>query len=494
MLNTVREDRWTILAITTFGIFLTSLDSTIVVIALPAIMRGLSSTFVTSLWTLTGYMLVSTVMLLPAARLSDFLGRKTVFLGGFVVFAGASALCGVAPSAGFLIAARLLQGTGGAVLASVGPPIITEVFPPGELGRALGLNSAAWVVGTLLGPVAGGLLVASIGWRAVFYVAVPFALAAIFFGIRLLPGDSARAAALGPQWTWAHFDVPGTLWLTTSLSALLLALTEGLSWGWTSPVMLGLYIGALVTFVLFVRQEQQAREPLFDLKLFSSPRFSTAQVVLLLGAIGIGSITYLMTYYLQGGLRLDPVMTGLLLIPLAAPQLVTSPLGGFLADRFGPDWLIVAGLALVTLAEAFLGRLPNILSLPFVIVTLGIIGVANGAWFPPLIKVVMGGVPKNRLGAASGMFFTVRNTAYALSLTLALVFAELGLSPSLSRTLFMASAMPNTQGLSLALMAAVRGAFMWFAALSALAVLGSLWLHRMGAVSGLSDEPAQDAS
>lgn len=488
--NTVRHDRWTILAITTFGIFLTSLDSTIVVIALPAIMRGLSSTFVTSLWTLTGYMLVSTVMLLPAARLSDFIGRKKVFLGGFVVFAGASALCGVAPNVGVLIAARLLQGTGGAVLASVGPPIITEVFPPGELGRALGLNSAAWVVGTLLGPVAGGLLVASIGWRAVFYVAVPFALVAILLGTRLLPDDTALSTR---RWSWAHFDVPGTVSATLSLSALLLALTEGLTWGWTSPVMLGLYALSIAAFVLFVRQEQRTLEPLFDLKLFSSRRFSTAQVVLLLGAIGIGSITYLMTYYLQGGLRLDPVMTGLLLIPLAAPQLVTSPLGGFLADRWGPDWLIVAGLGLVTVAEAFLGRLPNTLSLPFVVVALAVIGVANGAWFPPLIKVVMGGVPKNRLGAASGMFFTVRNTAYALSLTLALVFAELGLSPSLSRTLFMASAMPKTVGLSLALIAAVRGAFTWFAILSAMAVAGSLWLHRVAAPSPLGEEPARDA-
>lgn len=389
-------------------------------------------------------------------------------------FAAASVLCGLAPSAGWLIGFRLIQGVGGAILASVGPAIITEVFPAHELGRALGLNSAAWVVGNLLGPVFGGLIVVFAGWPAVFFVVVPFAVVASALGYRYFPRTTPRRT--GQAWEWSHFDLPGMLLITVALTCLLLALAQGVAWGWLSWPMGTLYGLTALSLIAFIYQESRATHPLFDLALFRVTRFTLAQLALFFGAVGIGAIAYLMTDYLQGGLALTPVLTGLLLIPLAAPQLVTSPLGGLLSDRTRhPEAWIVLGFVLITGAELFLANLPFVGSTLFVVLVLGTIGAANGAWFPPLLRVVMSSAPRHSLGAASGMFFTVRNTAYALSLTLALVFAELGLSPS-AQSLFTQSQLPKTPALKLTLISSVRGAFLGFALITALAVLTSIAL------------------
>ena len=447
--------KWSVLGVTTFGAFIANADATIVVVALPAIMTGLQSNIATMLWTLTGYMLVSTVLLLPLGRLSDLVGRKRLFLWGFVLFALGSALCGATPSGPDLIVFRCLQGLGGAALSALGTPIITEAFPASELGLALGINSLAWVLGSLVGPVAGGILVATLGWRSIFYVTVPFSVGAAALGWFVLPHAQKRAAKLEMDW-------PGLGLFTVALTLLLVIFTEGLAWGWLSSRILALALVVVVSTALFIRRELTTQEPLFDLRLFGIKAFGAAQTIVTFASIGFFATTFLLTFYLQGGLAQSPLATGLLLIPLSAPQLLSSPMGGRLADRIGAAWPIWGGVAGLGIGALWLSRLPDRLSLWAIALPLALMAVANGFYWPPLSSLVMKVSPRERLGMASGLFYTFLNIGFSLSLTLALVFAETSLPPAEAVGVFLGLHTGTSAVMADALIHAVRMAFRWF--------------------------------
>jgi EmrB/QacA subfamily drug resistance transporter len=459
--------KWVVLAVTTFGAFVANLDATIVVVALPTMLTGLGTSIVALLWSLTGYMLVSTVLLLPIGRLSDLVGRRRLFLAGFVLFALGSALCGAAPSGGALIAFRCLQGVGGALVAALGTPIITEAFPPAELGMALGLNSLAWVLGAVVGPVVGGVLVTALGWRSVFYVVVPFALGAAAVGSRVLPPSRPRAAR-------ASLDLPGVAAFTVALTLVLLVVSESAAWGWLSPRSLALEAVAAAAAAFFLGWELAVPDPLFDLRLFRAPAFAASQVVATLTSVGYFGITFLLTFYLQGGLGLTPLATGFLMIAMAAPQLVTSPLGGRLSDRVGSGGPMLAGILGVGTGVLLLGQLPFALSVPAVVLPLALVAVANGFYWPPLASFVMKAAPAGRLGAASGLFFTFRNIGFSLSLALALALAAGSLPPDLAMRIFIGVRHAATPAEAHALIASVRAAFRWFALAFALAFVAGL--------------------
>lgn len=458
------SSKWMILAVTTFGAFVANLDATIVVVALPTMLRGLDTNIITLLWTLTAYMLVSTVLLLPIGRLSDLVGRRRLFLLGFVLFALGSALCGAAPDGALLIAFRCLQGLGGALISALGTPIITEAFAPEELGTAMGLNSLAWVMGAVVGPVVGGVLVATLGWRSVFYVVVPFALGAAAVGARVLP-DRAGAGR------GRSMDLPGVGAFALSLTVLLVVVSESAAWGIASPRSLALLALVAAGAAFFVLWELRARAPLFDLRLFRSPTFAASQAVVAATSIGYFGITFLLTFYLQGGLGLSALATGFVMIALAAPQLVTSPLGGRLSDRIGSGVPMLVGIAGVGLGILLLGGLPSTLVVWAIVGPLALIAAANGFYWPPLVSYVMKAAPAGRLGSASGLFFTFRNIGFSLSLTLALALAASSLPPGVAARIFVGLDHTRAPALDRALIASVHSAFHWFAASFGLALL-----------------------
>ncbi len=483
-------NKWMILAVTTFGAFVANVDATIVVVALPTMLRGLHTNIVTLLWTLTAYMLVSTVLLLPIGRLSDLVGRRRLFLAGFVLFAVGSALCGAAPSGGALIAFRCVQGVGGALVSALGTPIITEAFAPSELGTAMGLNSLAWVMGAVVGPVVGGVLVATLGWRSVFYVVVPFALVAAAVGSRVLPHGR-------PAGQTRSMDLPGVAAFTVALTLLLLVVSESAAWGIASVRSLGLLTLVAASAVFFVSWELRAREPLFDLRLFARPVFAASQLVVAATSIGYFGITFLLTFYLQGGLGLTALATGFLMIAMAAPQAVTSPLGGRLSDRVGSPVPMVVGIIGVGTGILLLGNLPTTLVVWAIVLPLALIAAAMGFFWPPLVSLVMKAAPPSRLGAASGLFFTFRNIGVSLSLTLALALAASSLPPGLAMQIFVGVEHHPTAALDHALIVAVRGAFHWFAAALALALLCMvpiLLARRQGRGEGSVDVASEGAA
>jgi len=425
-------NRWTILAVVTLVAFVTNLDATIVIIGLPRIVASLHTSITVGLWTVTAYIITSTVFLLPAGRWSDSSGRRACFVFGLCLFTAGTLACGLSASGAQLIAFRLAQGVGGAFGVATGTPVLVDVFPPKELGRALGTNATAWVVGSIVGPVAGGAIVSGLGWRWIFFVTVPFGVIGAALGWKVIPDPAAKDPRVRTDWL-------GIATFTTALVGLLMALSEGLAWGWTSWRILVLF-GAVVLFgVLFFVLETHIDEPLFDLAVVRNTHYRIGAAVALFYGTGFFATTFLLAFYLQGALRLGPLDAGLLLIPLSAPQVVLAPLGGHIADRYGSAPPMLFGLVLLIGAAVWLAQLGPKLNIVAVVMPLLLMSIANGFTWPPLIKAVMSSAPAGKSGAASGIFYTVRNFASSLSFTLALVVAELTLPPALAVKIYLGS-------------------------------------------------------
>lgn len=417
MMKFKQSGKWSILFVVTLVSFITNLDATIVVNGLPPLMEDLHLSIGTGMWTITSFYITSTVFLLPSGRWSDMFGTKRIFLWGFALFTMATAFCGMSDSGAVLIAARLLQGTGAAMAMAASTPILIRTFPPNELGVALGINNIAWVTGSLIGPVAGGLLIGEFGWRSMFYSVVPIGIVGLVAGILILKNDKSSEKT--------KTDWLGVLTYGTGLTALLIALSEAQTWGWVSERTFGLFAAALFLWIAFIFIEKKAKHPLFHLGLFAYREYSIGLGITMSYCIGYFAVTILLTLYLQGALHLSPLKSGLLLIPLSVPQLFTAPFGGRLADRVGPARMILLGSFLIGLALLMLGQLGPKLSIIAVIVPLLIISAATGLSWPSLAKAVLSAAPQEQAGSASGMFWTVYNMCRAISQALALAVVQL---------------------------------------------------------------------
>ena len=420
--------KWSILAVVTLVSFITNLDSTIVIIGLAKLMEGLHLTVVAGLWTITAYVIASTVFLLPAGRWADMVGTKKIFLGGFLIFTLATALCGMAGSGFTMILFRTIQGMGAALALATATPIIMKTFPKEQLGLAIGINSTSWVIGAIVGPVAGGALISTLGWRSIFFVTVPFTIIGLIAAWFILE-DEQISQKSATDWI-------GTFSFGLGLTSLMIALSEGQSWGWKSMPILGLCLITVGLWIVFGYTELRVKDPLFDFRLLSHRYYATGLGMTLSYCIGFFGITFLLTIYLQGALHLTPLASGLLLIPLSAPQLVMGPFGGKLADHFGPLRLLFLGTIILAGGIFFLGNLGVKLSVAAVVIPLFVISIANSLGWPSLAKAVLAAAPRERVGAASGMFYTVYNVGRAFSQVLALMVIEFYVSPeAVSRAL-----------------------------------------------------------
>lgn len=420
--------KWAILAVITLVSFITNVDATIVVIGLPRLIEDLHLTLISGMWTITAYLITSTVFLLPAGKWADMFGTKRIFISGLAVFTLATILCGLAHSGTELVIFRFVQGAGAALALATATPIMISTFPKEQLGLAIGINSTSWVVGSIVGPVVGGALIATFGWPSIFYVCVPFSLAGIVGGWLLIKETAGNGQS---KTDWA-----GLVTFGTGLIALLVALSEGQDWGWSSKQILCLFAVTVLMWTTFIFIELRARLPLFNLKLFMQPHYTIGLGITLCYCIGYFAITTLLTFYLQVAQQLSPLETGLLLIPLSAPQLLLGPFGGILTDRFGPLRILLCGVLVIVLALLMLSQLGLHFSVTEVVVPLLLISIANGLTWPSLAKTVLASAPKEQAGSASGMFYTIYNIGRVVSQTLALIIVEKSTSPTSASPLF----------------------------------------------------------
>jgi MFS family permease len=424
--------KWVTLTNTTLGVLMATINSSIVIISLPAIFRGIGlnplepANVSYLLWMIMGYLLVSAVLVVTLGRLGDMYGRVKVYNLGFVVFTVASIALSVDPfhagtGAMWIILWRVVQGVGGAMLFANSTAILTDAFPANQRGTALGINQVVAIAGSFLGLIIGGVL-SEWDWRAVFWVSVPIGILGTIWSYRSLHELSERSHG--------KIDWPGNITFAVGLSVLLAGITYGIqpygdsATGWGNPWVLGGVFGGIALLVTFCIIETRVAEPMFHLSLFRIRAFWAGNLAGLMASVGRGGLQFMLIIWLQGiwlplhgfSFESTPLWAGIYLLPLTLGFLIAGPLSGFYSDRFGARWFATGGLLLV--GATFIALLLIPVNFPYWLFALlvALNGVGSGLFSSPNTAAIMSSVPANQRGAASGMRGTFFNAGSALSI------------------------------------------------------------------------------
>jgi EmrB/QacA subfamily drug resistance transporter len=387
---------------------LATVNSGTLIIALPDLERSLHTTLLQLVWVILVYMIVSTVLVLTAGRLSDLFGRKNAYVLGFVIFSLASLGAGFSGSGTQLILWRVLQGIGGALLFANAAALVTDAFPKKELGLAMGTNTMVAAIGLVIGPVLGGALVA-IAWPWVFWFNVPLSLLGAAWGWLVLHELSGRSDERG-------LDLLGTGSFVVGLTGLVLALSKGGLSGWNNPLVVGGLVAAVVLLPLFVVIERHGQTPMLDLALFSDRLFSAASGAAFINGLSRFALMFLFVFYFQGPQGQSPLMAGLELAPMAIGMLVASPLAGIYADKRGSRTLAALGMVVSAAGLAGMTMLQAHTSYVWSALWLLLVGIGSGMFNSPNTAAMMGAVPVHRRGVAAGARVMLQNTGAVISI------------------------------------------------------------------------------
>jgi MFS family permease len=443
--------KWVALSNTTLGTLIVTIDISIVIIAMPAIFRGIGLDPLSPanigylLWMILGYLLVSAVLVVSLGRLGDMFGRVRMYNLGFAVFSAASIALSFDPfhargGALWLILWRVVQATGGAMLMANSAAILTDAFPTNQRGTALGINQITALAGQFLGLVLGGLL-AAIDWRAVFWVSVPIGVFGTIWSYRSLRETSARNRA--------RVDWLGNLTFAFGAALVLAAMTYGIqpygghSTDWTNPLVFGGLLSGIALLSAFVLIETRVAQPMFNLALFRIRAFTSGNIATFLTSVARGGLQFMLIIWLQGiwlplhgyNFADTPLWAGIYLLPLTAGFLIAGPVSGYLSDRFGARLFATSGLLVA--AAAFVGLLliPVNFRYPEFAAMLFACGIGQGMFSAPNTSSVMSSVPPGDRGVASGMRATCQNSGTSLSIGVFFSLMIAGLATSLPHTL-----------------------------------------------------------
>jgi EmrB/QacA subfamily drug resistance transporter len=412
--------KWAVLAIVAVGVFMATLDSSIVNISLPTIARAFGVPLSGEVeWVVIAYLVVVAGVLLTAGRLADMLGRKPIWAAGLAVFTLGSAICGAAPSLPFLIAARALQGLGGALIMAISPAMLTSAFAPSERGRALGLNAVVVALGVSAGPTLGGLITTSLSWRWIFYVNVPIGIIGLIATMLVLT-ERMRMERV-------RFDPWGAILLAIGLISITAGLSFGEEWGWTSPLLIGVLVVGVVALVALFEVERRVSNPVIDLSLLRNRVFLSANLSLILSFLALFSVSFMLPFYFEELRNFSVLESGLLLTPLPLTIAVFAPISGSLADRFGTRWLAAGGLSVACIGLVLISQLDAHTPVFDIIWRLVVTGLGQAMFQSPNNSALMGAAPRDQQGSASGFLATGRVFGQSLSVALAgAVFTTLG--------------------------------------------------------------------
>jgi EmrB/QacA subfamily drug resistance transporter len=406
-----RQRRYLVLAICCLSLFIVGLDSTIVNVALPAIGRDFRASVSGLQWTIDAYLLVIASLLMLSGATGDRLGRRSVFQAGLVIFTLGSLACSLAPSLGALIAFRALQAIGGSMLNPVAMSIVTNTFTePAERAKAIGLWGSVFGLSLALGPVVGGALVDSIGWRGVFWVNVPVGIAAIVLTALFVP-ESKAATARRP-------DPAGQLLIIAFLLSLTYAIIEGPGYGWGAARIVACFAIAAAALAGFLWHEHRREQPLVDLRFFRSLPFSGAALTAICGMGAFAGFLFLMTLYLQDARGYRPLLAGLCLVPMAAVMACSAPLAGRMIARRGTrPPLLIAGTGLVA-GGIMLAFITTASPLWYVLASCVVFGAGMGWVNAPITNNAVAGMPRSQAGVASGIASTSRQVGSSLGVAI----------------------------------------------------------------------------
>lgn len=408
---TPQRNKWVVLSTVGLGTFLSVLDSSVVNVSLPVITRELNTDLTTIQWVVMAYLLTITGLLLSFGRLADLVGRKKVYVAGMAIFTLAVGACGLAQDVGQLIAFRVVEGIGSAMVMALGPALSAGAFPQNERGKALGINTTIVAAGGISGPVLGGFLAEFLDWRWVFFSRVPFSALAVVLASVVLLGTAPAGRR--------RFDFLGAALLFVWLASLTLGLNQGRNLGWDSPATLGLFAAAVGGAVAFVLVEQRVPQPMLELAVFRNRLFTAASVSSLLSFLALFAVTLLMPFYFLQVLGYAPSTAGLMLLPQPLAMSIVAPFSGALSDRIGSRILATAGLATACVGVLSLSMLDASSSYLDIVPRLVVTGVGIGLFGSPNNSALLSSLPPGKMGLASGMLATMRNLGMVLGTAVA---------------------------------------------------------------------------
>ena len=421
---------WAFLAIGV-GTFASVVDHGTVIVAMPTIADHFRTDLPTVQWVMVGYALTISALLMPMGRLSDIVGRKQVYIAGFVIFVVGAAVAGSSSNVIILILARVLQGCGAAMTQSTAMAMLVSVFPAVERGKALGTHLSVVGVGAVAGPAIGGLLVSVLGWRWVFFINVPVGLVAIVTAWIILDNRLFPQASQRPKFDW-----PGAALSAGALIALLMAVTNGPRIGWESPAIAAAAVGSVALLAAFIWWELRTPAPMLDVRLFRQRLFALGVTASFISFLGSTVIMFLMPFYIQSVRGYSPSQLGLIMVPNALAMIVVGPLSGRLSDRFGWRKFAIGGLIISTAGLFLLSRITETTPLAYVMGAMILQSAGLGIFNSPNNSAILSTVDQSRYGVVSALVQLVRNSANVTSIavTTAIVTATMafmGYAPSL---------------------------------------------------------------
>ncbi len=382
------------------GVLLATIDSSIVNVAFPTLVDSLNTSFNVIQWVSLAYLVTTATLTLGMSRLGDLMGKRTLYAIGFAIFTVASALCGLAPTVGWLIGFRVLQALGSVLILALGAAILVEAFPPTERGKALGWVGSAVSIGVIIGPVVGGLIISAAGWRPIFLVNIPVGIVGTLLAVRYVP----KTRPVPGQ----KFDIPGTILMSLTLLSLSLALTLGQDMGFSSVPILAAFAVSAVSAIAFVFVELRTPSPMLQLRLFRNPILTVSVVSSFLAFVCLAASFLLMPFYLQGVLGFPIGFVGLLLGAAPLTMGLVSPFSGSLSDRVGIRRLTLLGLAVVGMSFlVFLSFDTDTGAAKYLLFALPL-GLGLGLFQSPNNSAIMGSVPPEYMGVGGGIMTLTR--------------------------------------------------------------------------------------
>jgi EmrB/QacA subfamily drug resistance transporter len=404
------ERRWWILGVLCLSLLVVGLDNTILNVALPTLVRDLHASTSALQWLVDAYVLVFAGLLLTTGSLSDRFGRRYALAIGLVIFGTGSVLSAFAGSANTLIATRSLMGVGGALIMPSTLSILTNVFPADERGRAIGIWAGVSGLGIAIGPIVGGWLLSHFWWGSVFLVNVPVVIVALVAGRLIVPNSKDPSPnALDPV---------GAVLSIVGLVSLVYGIIEAPSHGWTSAQTLGTFAFAAVVLVLFAVWELRSDHPMLDVTFFENPRFTAANISIVLVFFALFGSLFFLTQYLQFVLGYSALQAGIRVAPLALMLMVGAPVAGRLTARFGNKGLVATGMSVVAIGLGYMGTLSVTSGYGHVVISLLVLGLGMGLAMVPATESIMGSLPLAKAGVGSAMNDTTRQVGGALGVAI----------------------------------------------------------------------------
>lgn len=413
---TNRKIKWAMFVIIAVGNFIGMLDSTTVNLALYPMSVDLNVSMGQIQWVMIAYMLTLTVLLPFFGKLGDIFPKNKLYAVGYGIFALGAFLSMIAPNFHTLIAFRCFEALGASIMLSNAQAIIARIFSKERRGKALGLNGCIVAIGGMSGPAIGGFLINYFGWHSVFFPCIPFALIGVFYSWKMLPNYVKKKKF--------RFDYPGFIYFTISLLALLLAISEGYQWGWTSVKIITLGIITLLFGGLFYFRDHKINYPLIDFSMFAIKPFTFGNLAVMTSYMAIYTNSILLPFYLQEILKLDALTAGLLILPYSVTLSFVAPVSGRLSGKYGSRYLTLAGPIVYIIALLMFTTFDKSTHLWEIVVASGVMGIGNGLFQSPSNNAIMTSVKKNELGIASGILALSRNMGNILGVAVTITLFE----------------------------------------------------------------------